>query len=129
MIFGNAKLLYVASLFAYLVGQLLDIWIFGVLKKLTRGKHLWFRAAGSTVISQLVDSFLVTYVALSLGKTLTNQIPASLPDVFSIAMTGYSLKFVLAMLITPLLYATRSFLQKNFNLVPVPVDYDESKSK
>jgi len=129
MIFGNAKLLYVASLFAYLVGQLLDIWIFGVLKKLTRGKHLWFRAAGSTVISQLVDSFLVTYVALSLGKTLTNQIPASLPDVFSIAMTGYSLKFVLAMLITPLLYATRNFLQKNFNLVPVPVDYDESKSK
>lgn len=73
MIFASAKLMYVASVAAYLVGSLSDIWLFGILKRLTRGRHLWLRATGSTVISQVIDSFIVSYLAFSLGKTMTGN--------------------------------------------------------
>eukprot|EP00981_Chlorochromonas_danica_P000635 scaffold143_cov173-Ochromonas_danica.AAC.11 len=125
MIFGSAKLMYVASISAYLIGQMLDIWLFGVIKRLTKGKFLWLRATGSTVISQLIDSFVVSYIAFSFGKTVTNQVPATMKEVLNIAITGYGLKFVLAGLITPLLYVVRNFLHDRFGFEPLPVDYQE----
>ena len=73
-IFGSAKLMYVASIIAYLVGQLIDIWLFGVIKRLTRGNYLWLRATGSTVISQLLDSFVVSWIAFGPGKTFAGQV-------------------------------------------------------
>eukprot|EP01031_Cornospumella_fuschlensis_P033552 gene33552-40591_t len=125
MIFGSAKLMYVASIAAYLVGQLTDIWLFGVIKRLTKGNLLWLRATGSTVISQLLDSFVVTYIAFSFGKTVTNQVPATIKEVLNIAITGYGLKFVIAGLITPILYGIRSVLHNRFGFEPLPVDYKE----
>jgi uncharacterized integral membrane protein (TIGR00697 family) len=127
MIFGSAKLMYVASIAAYLVGQLLDIWLFGVIKKITKGEYLWVRATGSTLISQLIDSFVVSYIAFGFGKRVTGQTPASLKEVWNIACTGYGLKFVIAALITPILYALRDFMHKKFGLEPVPLDYEENK--
>lgn len=73
-IFGSAKLMYCASIIAYLVGQLMDIWLFGVIKKITKGKYLWLRATGSTLVSQLLDSFVVSYIAFGPGKRLAGQI-------------------------------------------------------
>jgi uncharacterized integral membrane protein (TIGR00697 family) len=73
MIFASSKLLYMASLVAYVVGNLCDIWLFGVIKRTTGGKLLWLRATGSTVLSQVLDSFLVTYLAFGIGKQLTGQ--------------------------------------------------------
>lgn len=125
MIFGSAKLMYVASISAYLVGQLMDIWLFGVIKRITKGKLLWLRATGSTLISQLMDSFVVSYVAFSLGKSLTNQTPATLAEVWNIAITGYGLKFVISFLITPILYALRHIMHNHFKLEPLPVDYKD----
>jgi uncharacterized integral membrane protein (TIGR00697 family) len=76
MIFGSAKLMYVASIAAYLVGQLLDIWLFGVIKKITKGEYLWVRATGSTLISQLMDDLifevtLLLVIAYTLPKNRT----------------------------------------------------------
>ena len=67
-VFASAKIMYIASVSAYLVGQLADIWVFHWLKKLTRGRLLWLRATGSTVISQTLDSFVVSYIAFSFGR-------------------------------------------------------------
>ena len=126
MIFGSAKLMYVASITAYLLGQLSDIWLFGVIKRVTKGKLLWLRATGSTLISQMLDSFVVSYVAFSLGKSLTGQIPATVSEVFDIAVTGYGLKFAISFLITPMLYLVRYVMHNFFGLEPLPSDYDES---
>ena len=52
------------------------------------GKLLWVRATGSTVISQILDSFVVSYLAFSLGKELSGQTPASFEEVLNIASTG-----------------------------------------
>lgn len=122
MIFGSAKLMYVASVCAYLVGSLSDIWLFGVIKKLTKGKLLWLRATGSTVISQVIDSFIVSYIAFSAGKALTGQTPATLEEVFNIAATGYGLKFFLSFSMTPFIYIVKSILSENFGLVPLPAE-------
>jgi len=124
-IFGSAKLMYVASVSAYLIGQLSDIWLFGVLKRLTKGKLLWLRATGSTVVSQLLDSFVVSYIAFSFGKKFTGQVPATLKEVLNIAITGYSLKFVIAGFITPFIYIIRNFLHDKFGFEALPVDFDE----
>ena len=125
MIFGSAKLMYVASVFAYLLGQLTDIWLFGVIKKITKGELLWLRATGSTVISQMLDSFVVSYIAFSLGKSLTGQTPATPDEVFNIAVTGYGLKFAISVALTPALYYLRSVMQNKFGLEPVPLDQEE----
>lgn len=126
-IFGTAKLMYIASITAYLIGQLCDIWLFGVIKKLTKGKLLWLRATGSTLISQMLDSFVVSYIAFSLGKSLTGQIPATLKEVWNISITGYSLKFVISALITPILYGLKHVMENTFGLVPIPIDSEEKK--
>lgn len=110
---------------AYLLGQLSDIWLFGIIKRLTKGKFLWLRATGSTIISQMLDSFVVSYIAFSFGKSITNQTPASLSEVINIAVTGYGLKFVIAAALTPFIYLLRDILNKQFGLEPLPPDYKD----
>jgi len=122
MIFGSAKIMYIASIIAYLIGQLSDIWLFGVIKRITKGKLLWLRATGSTVISQILDSFVVSYIAFSFGKYLTGQTPATISEVLNIAVTGYGLKFALSCAMTPFLYLLRSVMENNFALTPLPSD-------
>ena len=124
-IFGSAKILYIGSLCAYLIGQLSNIWLFGVIKRLTKGKFLWLRSTGSTVISQMLDSFIVSYLGFGLGKTLTGQIPASFHEVLNISITGYGLKFLIALAMTPLLYGLRYLMTKIFKLEAVKVNYSE----
>lgn len=121
MIFGSAKTMYIASITAYLLGSLADIWLFGVIKRLTKGKMLWLRATGSTIVSQLLDSFVVSYVAYRGGKIWTKQIPATMAEIWSISLTGYSLKFVIAGLITPILYMLRHLCVNQFQLEAEPV--------
>uniref|UniRef100_A0A6U5ACB7 Queuosine precursor transporter n=1 Tax=Hemiselmis andersenii TaxID=464988 RepID=A0A6U5ACB7_HEMAN len=121
-IFGSSKMLYVASLIAFMVGNLADIWLFTELKKRTNGKALWLRATGSTVLSQMIDSLIVTYLAFGLGKTLTGQVGASFSEVLQIAATGYGLKFVLALSVTPIMYLSRGFLHQRYGLEPIPPD-------
>jgi len=127
-IFGSAKLMYIASVCAYLLGSLSDIWLFGVIKRATKGKYLWLRATGSTVISQVLDSFVVSYVAFSLGKALTGQTPATLSEVFSIAATGYGLKFSLAAGLTPVLYVLKNVMSDKFGLKALPAVPEEEEA-
>lgn len=114
-IFGSAKIMYVASLSAYLVGQLSDIAIFGMLKRATGDRLIWLRATGSTVISQFIDSFIVSYLAFSLGREIFPD-PANpaapLAAIPAIAVTGYALKFVLAIAVTPLVYLGRRMMKR-----------------
>lgn len=94
----------VASLAAYLVGQLLDIQIFHVFRAWTRHRFLWLRAQGSTVISQLFDSLIVTAVAF------WGQL--SIEAMGQLALSNYVWKFALVALITPFLYLGHAWLKR-----------------
>ncbi len=122
-VFGSAKVMYVASLCAYLIGQFCDIALFGFFKRLTRGRYVWLRATGSTVVSQMIDSFIVSLLAFKVGRELfpdPGNLPAPFTDILWIAATGYILKFFVAVGITPLVYLGRAILQRWFGLVPLP---------
>jgi uncharacterized integral membrane protein (TIGR00697 family) len=129
-IFGAASLMYLASLGAFLIGSMLDISLFGLFKRATGGRLVWLRATGSTVISQLFDSLLVTFFFFWLAPVILDAVYRSngsspLPAtawIIQTALTGYILKFVIAVAMTPLIYAGRAFLRVRFGLVPVPAE-------
>ncbi|WP_373531137.1 queuosine precursor transporter [Vampirovibrio sp.] len=88
--------MFLASLLAYLIGQMLDIQIFHAIRSVTKHRFIWLRATGSTVVSQLFDSLIVTFIAF------WGQMQAS--EMLRLAIGNYSWKFLIAIGITPLLY-------------------------
>lgn len=95
-IFGQGQRIIIGSLSAFLLGQLVDVFVFQKLRHITGSKMLWLRATGSTLISQLIDSFVVLFIAFT-GVFSTTQIIA-------IGITNYIYKFLVAILLTPLIY-------------------------
>lgn len=95
-ILGQGLRIIVGSLTAFLLGQLVDVFIFQKLRRVTGNKLLWVRATGSTLVSQLVDSFVVLFVAFY-AVFPTDQIIA-------IGITNYIYKFSVAIILTPLIY-------------------------
>lgn len=95
-IFGQGLRIIIGSLIAFLVGQLVDVFVFQRLRKVTGSRMLWLRATGSTLVSQFVDSFVVLFIAFY-GVFTSDQILA-------IGITNYIYKFVIAILLTPLIY-------------------------
>ncbi|MDX2132602.1 MAG: queuosine precursor transporter [Planctomycetota bacterium] len=119
-VFGAAALMYIASIVAFLFGNLLDIYLFGVFKRLTGGRLVWLRASGSTVVSQFFDSIIVTFVFFQLLQRWMGQETPSLEWTAQTAATGYVLKFVIAVALTPLIYAGRWTIRNVFGLTPLP---------
>jgi len=121
-IFGSATLMYIASLVAFLFGSLLDIVIFSAFKRMTGGKMVWLRATGSTIISQMFDSLLVTWLFFWGFPKLLGQPAADIHFVIRTAFTGYILKFIIAVALTPGIYIGRWAIAEWFGLRPVPAN-------
>ena len=97
-IFRQGVNIIAGSLTAFLVSQLIDVYAFQYFKKITGHKYLWLRATGSTVISQVIDSFLILFVAFYwLGNW-------SLDQVIRVGVVQYFYKVSLAVILTPLIY-------------------------
>ena len=120
-IFGMSNRLYIASLSAYMVGQLIDIAIFRALKRWTGGKAVWLRATGSTIVSQALDSFVVTTI-LFYGADMGGGKTGDWTTVAQIGIPGYVFKFTLAVGLTPLIYLGHGFIQRQFGMTPLPPD-------
>lgn len=97
-IFGQGMNIIVGSLAAFLIGQVADAMVFRKIKKFTGERGIWMRATLSTLISQLIDSFVVTWVAFSLFRGV------SFGQTTAWAMTAYTYKFIIAILFTPAVY-------------------------
>lgn len=103
-IFGQGQRIIIGSLSAFIIGQLADVWVFQKLRKVTGHKMLWLRATGSTLVSQLIDSFVVLFIAFY-GTFSNGQIAA-------IGITNYIYKFIIAIVLTPLIYVGHSIIDK-----------------
>ncbi len=97
-VFGQGMWIIVGSLVAFLVSQVVDVTVFHAIKKRTGNKKMWLRATGSTLVSQLVDSFIVLFIAFKIGNNWSYQ------KVLAIGLVNYAYKFVVAVLLTPLIY-------------------------
>ncbi len=105
-IFGQGMWIIVGSLVAFLVSQVIDVTVFHKIKKVTGEKKVWLRATGSTLISQLVDSFIVLFIAFKLGKGWSWQL------VLAICLVNYAYKFTMAIILTPLIYFVEHRIDK-----------------
>ncbi|MEL6945102.1 MAG: queuosine precursor transporter [Bacteroidota bacterium] len=98
LVFGQGLWIIIGSITAFLIGQIVDVTVFHRIKKWTGEQRIWLRATGSTLISQLVDSFVVTFIAFYIGADWT------LPLVLAISLVSYCYKFLVAIIMTPVIY-------------------------
>ena len=105
-IFGQGMWIIFGSLTAFLVSQIVDVTIFHKIKKMTGEKKVWLRATGSTLVSQLVDSFIVLFIAFKIGKGWSWQL------VFAICLINYAYKFTMAIILTPVIYFVEHRIEK-----------------
>lgn len=105
-IFGQGLWIIFGSIIAFLFGQILDVFIFHKIKTLTGEKYIWLRATGSTLISQFIDSVVVIFIAFKIGQGW------AFPKVMAIALVGYSYKFLMAILLTPIIYLVHEIIEK-----------------
>jgi queuosine precursor transporter len=115
-VFGNANRIFFASLVAYLIGQLVDISIFQAAKRLTQSKHIWLRSTGSTLISQLVDTVVVQYIAFY-GVIETRLVHRA-------AVTSYIVKVLLAVGLTPVIYALHGLIHRRLGIEEHPAEVE-----
>ena len=96
----------IASMLAYLLAQFTDVWMFHFWKGLTRGRHLWLRNNGSTLVSQLFDTVAVILITAWLGVFDSGPDYQANPVIFllQLIVTGYAFKFVCALVDTLPLY-------------------------
>jgi uncharacterized integral membrane protein (TIGR00697 family) len=102
ILFGQGLWTICGSIIAFLVGQLIDVVIFHRILKITGEKHVWFRATASTAVSQLLDSFIVLYIAFVIGPQHW-----SIPQFLAIGIVNYVYKMAAAIALIPLLYVAR----------------------
>lgn len=105
-VFGQSRWIIVGSIIAFLVSQLVDVYIFWLFRNKTGSRLIWLRATGSTVVSQLIDTFLVQFIAFVLpGKWAFNEFVVN-------ASWGYSFKLLIAFCLTPLIYVGHFVINK-----------------
>jgi len=109
-IFRQGLGIIVGSLVAFLIGQLLDVIVFQKLKRITGEKKIWLRATGSTLVSQLVDSFVVLFIAFYFLAPEGSR--WSVAQVTSVSIINYIYKFAIAILLTPLIYLAHYFIDR-----------------
>lgn len=113
-IFGQGLWIIIGSITAFFVGQVLDVFIFHRIKKITGEKGIWLRSTGSTLVSQLIDSFVVIFIAFYIGKRIqTGQgEPWSLHQVLVTGTGNYIYKFIVAIVLTPVIYFIHGWIER-----------------
>ena len=106
-IFGQGMWTIAGSVIAFLIGQLIDVTIFHRIRRMTGERYVWLRSTGSTAVSQLVDSFVVLYIAFVLGPQHW-----STERFLAVGTLNYSYKLTLAILLTPLIYGARRWIER-----------------
>ncbi len=98
LVFGQSMWIILGSVIAFAVSQLVDAAVFVIARRYTRGQMLWLRAVGSTVVSQLGDTFVINAIAFGLSGKLTAV------QIVDLSVTNYGYKFLIAIATLPLIY-------------------------
>lgn len=106
LIFGQGLWTIGGSLVAFLLGQIVDVVIFHRIRRITGERFVWLRATGSTAVSQILDSFVVLYIAFVLGP---QKWPVS--QFLAVGTVNYVYKMAAAVAMIPLLYLMRRLIE------------------
>ncbi len=105
-VFGQSLWIIIGSIAAFMVGQVVDSSVFWFFKKRTGEKFIWLRTTGSTMISQLIDSFVVLFIGFVVPGIFT------MSQFWSTGFTNYTLKLMIAVALTPLIYLFHWLVEK-----------------
>jgi hypothetical protein len=106
-IFRQGLGIILGSLTAFLLGQIIDVYVFQKLRAITGEKKIWLRATGSTFVSQFFDSFVVLGIAFYVFGNW------SLSQVLAVGLINYTYKFTVAIALTPLLYVAHGIIDRH----------------
>lgn len=111
-VFLQSQWIIVGSIIAFLAAQLIDVTVFWMIRRRTGHKYLWLRATGSTVVSQLIDTFIVQFIGLYLPHVFNPDKGIDFATFINSASSGYAFKFVVAIAITPALYIVHGLIDR-----------------
>ena len=114
-VFGQGLMIILGSLVAFLIGQLVDAYIFKKLKDRTGDKFIWLRATGSTAISQFIDSYVVLVIAFYLGGNY------DLLWVIQVGTLNYIYKLGMSVVLLPVLYGVHVQIDRYLG-IKKPID-------
>lgn len=103
-VFGQGLWIIIASMVAFLIGQLVDVSSFHWIRKFTGSKNIWLRATGSTLISQFIDSFVVLFIAFYIGAGY------KLEWVLAVGLVNYAYKVIAALMLSPLIILVHTWI-------------------
>jgi uncharacterized integral membrane protein (TIGR00697 family) len=102
-VLGTTWRIFLASLAAYVVGELVNAYVLARMKAATRGRFLWTRTIGSTIVGEGLDSFIFVTIAFAgTGAGLLNPI-----------LTTWAIKVGYETAATPLTYALVNYLKRS----------------
>lgn len=105
-VFGQSMYIIIGSVCAFIVSQLVDSSIFWLLRERTGKNMIWLRSTGSTVISQLVDTFIVQFIAFVVPGVWT------MSEFLHNASFGYVFKLLVAVAVIPVIYLVHFLIDK-----------------
>lgn len=115
-VFGQSQWIIAGSIAAFLTSQFVDVFVFWLIRARTQGKMLWLRATGSTIVSQLVDTFIVGGIGLYLPGVLGLQPPGQQAMTFgqlvATCLSGYTFKLAVAIAMTPVIYLGHTLIDR-----------------
>jgi uncharacterized integral membrane protein (TIGR00697 family) len=114
-ILGQGSNIILGSLVAFIISQLIDVFIFHKIKKATGERRIWLRATGSTLVSQFIDSFVVLFIAFYIGSRINSsegdfEWPFSL--FIAVGLVNYFYKFCVAIILTPVIYLAHNWIDR-----------------
>lgn len=112
VVFTQAMEIQLSSMVAFLLANLVDISVFFVLKRATGNRMLWLRATGSTAVSQLIDTAVIS--------ALVWRDKVTFDEYVTIVTTSYVVKLTAAIVVTPLIYALHALIERRFKIPPAP---------
>jgi len=110
-VFGQGANIIVGSLVAFMLGQVVDVWVFHWVKEKTGDKMIWLRSTGSTLVSQLIDSFVVLFIAFYLMRR-GQKGQWALSMVFAVGIVNYIYKCLAAVVLTPAIYGMHYIIDR-----------------
>ncbi len=110
-VFGQGTNIIVGSILAFIIGQFVDVTVFHWVKRKTGEGKIWLRSTGSTVVSQLIDTFVVLFYAFYFSKIGKPEQQWNIPLILAVGSVGYLYKFLMALLMTPLIYIAHGFIE------------------
>lgn len=107
-VFSYVPRIVVGSLTGFLLGELSNAWLMDRIKQKTKGKHLWVRTIGSSIVGYLFDT--VPFVLIAFLGVLTTR------DLILMVISQYLMKLAIETFFgTPMAYAAVAFLRKKMN--------------